>query len=37
MTGIEYPSVELACPWDTEADKARDCKTSKYAELKVAL
>jgi hypothetical protein len=25
------------CPWDTDADKARDCKISKYAGLKIAL
>jgi hypothetical protein len=25
------------CPWDTEADKARDCKISSYAGLKIAL
>jgi hypothetical protein len=23
--------VELTCPWDTDADKARDCKISRYA------
>jgi hypothetical protein len=26
--------VELTCPWDTDADKARDCKISRYAGLK---
>jgi hypothetical protein len=29
--------VELTCPWDTDADKARDRKISKYAGLKEAL
>jgi hypothetical protein len=29
--------VELACPWDTDADKARDCKISRYAGLKEEL
>jgi hypothetical protein len=29
--------VEFTCPWDTDADKARDRKISKYAGLKVAL
>jgi hypothetical protein len=29
--------VELTCPWDTDADKARDHKISKYAGIKVAL
>jgi hypothetical protein len=27
--------VELTCPWDTDADKARDRKISRYAGLKV--
>jgi hypothetical protein len=26
--------VELTCPWDTDADKARDRKISRYAGLK---
>jgi hypothetical protein len=29
--------VELTCPWDTDTDKATDCKISQYAGLKVAL
>jgi hypothetical protein len=29
--------VELRCPWDTDTDKARDPKISKYADLKEAL
>jgi hypothetical protein len=29
--------VELICPWDTDADKARDCKISRYAGLKEEL
>jgi hypothetical protein len=29
--------VELTCPWDTDADKARDCKISRYADLKEEL
>jgi hypothetical protein len=30
-------SVELTCPWDTDADKARDRKISRYAGLKEEL
>jgi hypothetical protein len=29
--------VELTCPWNTDADKARDCKISRYAGLKEEL
>jgi hypothetical protein len=29
--------VEHTCPWDTDADKARDCKISRYAGLKEEL
>jgi hypothetical protein len=29
--------VKLTCPWDTDADKARDCKISRYAGLKEEL
>jgi hypothetical protein len=29
--------VELTCPWDTDADKARDCKISRYVSLKEEL
>jgi hypothetical protein len=29
--------VELTCPWDTDADKARDRKISRYAGLKEKL
>jgi hypothetical protein len=29
--------VELACTWDTNGDKARDCKISKYAGHREAL
>jgi hypothetical protein len=29
--------VELTCPWDTDADKARECKISRYAGLKKEL
>jgi hypothetical protein len=29
--------VELTVPWDTDADKARDCKISRYAGLKEEL
>jgi hypothetical protein len=29
--------VELTCPWDTDADKARDRKISRYAGLKEEL
>jgi hypothetical protein len=29
--------VELMCPWDTDADKARDRKISRYAGLKEKL
>jgi hypothetical protein len=29
--------VELTCPWDTDADKASDCKISRYVGLKEEL
>jgi hypothetical protein len=29
--------VKLTCPWDTDADKARDCRISRYAGLKEEL
>jgi hypothetical protein len=29
--------VELTCPWDTDAEMGEYCKTSEYANLKVAL
>jgi hypothetical protein len=29
--------VELTCPWDTDADKDRDCEISRYAGLKEEL
>jgi hypothetical protein len=29
--------VELTCPWDTEAKKAKERKTARYADLKTAL
>jgi hypothetical protein len=29
--------VELTCPWDTDADKAKDCKISRYRGLKEEL
>jgi hypothetical protein len=29
--------VELMCPWDTDADEARDCNISRYAGLKEEL
>ena len=29
--------VELTCPWDTDAKKAEECKTSKYADLRITL
>jgi hypothetical protein len=29
--------VELACPWDTDAKRAKECKTARYADLKTAL
>jgi hypothetical protein len=30
-------SVELTCPWDTDAKRAEECKTARYADLKTAL
>jgi hypothetical protein len=29
--------VELTCPWDTDAKRAEECKTARYADLKTAL
>jgi hypothetical protein len=29
--------VELTCPWDTDAKRAKECKTARYADLKTAL
>jgi hypothetical protein len=29
--------VELTCPSDTDAKRAKECKTTKYADLKIAL
>jgi hypothetical protein len=29
--------VELTCPWDTDAKRAKECKASRYADLKTAL
>jgi hypothetical protein len=29
--------VELTCPWDTDAKRAEECKTARYADLKIAL
>jgi hypothetical protein len=29
--------VELTCPWDTDAKRAEECKTARYADLKVEL
>jgi hypothetical protein len=29
--------VKLTCPWDTDAKRAKECKSSKYADLKTAL
>jgi hypothetical protein len=29
--------VELTCPWETDAKRAEECKTAKYADLKTAL
>jgi hypothetical protein len=28
--------VELTCPWDTDAKRAEECKTARYADLKTA-
>jgi hypothetical protein len=28
--------VELTCPWDTDAKRAKECKASRYADLKTA-
>jgi hypothetical protein len=29
--------VELTCPWDTDAKRAEECKTARYADFKTAL
>jgi hypothetical protein len=29
--------VELTCPWDIDAEKAEECKTARYADLKTTL
>jgi hypothetical protein len=29
--------VELTCPWDNDAKRAKECKTARYADLKTAL
>jgi hypothetical protein len=29
--------VELSCPWDTDAKRAEEHKTARYADLKIAL
>jgi hypothetical protein len=29
--------VKLTCPWDTDAKRAKECKASRYADLKTAL
>jgi hypothetical protein len=29
--------VELTCPWDTDAKRAEECKTARYADLKEEL
>jgi hypothetical protein len=29
--------VELTCPWDTDAKRAEECKSMRYADLKTAL
>jgi hypothetical protein len=29
--------VELTCPWDTDAERAEECKTTRYADLKEEL
>jgi hypothetical protein len=29
--------VELTCPWDTDAKRAKEHKTARYADLKIAL
>jgi hypothetical protein len=29
--------AELTCPWDTDAKRAEECKTARYADLKTAL
>jgi hypothetical protein len=29
--------VKLTCPWDTDAKRAEECKTARYADLKTAL
>jgi hypothetical protein len=29
--------VEVICPWDTDAKRAKECKTARYADIKTAL
>jgi hypothetical protein len=29
--------VELTCPWDADAKRAKECKTTRYAYVKIAL
>jgi hypothetical protein len=29
--------VELTCPWDTDAKRAKECKTARYADPKTTL
>jgi hypothetical protein len=29
--------VELTCPWDTDVKRAKECKTTRYADFKTAL
>jgi hypothetical protein len=29
--------VELTCPWDIDAERAKECKTARYADLKTTL
>jgi hypothetical protein len=29
--------VKLTCPWDSDAKRAKECKTARYADLKTAL
>jgi hypothetical protein len=35
--GLRIALVELTCPWDTDAKRAKERKTARYADLKTAL
>jgi hypothetical protein len=37
LHGLVFKILDFLDPWDTDADKAKDCKTSNFADLRVAL